>query len=1704
VKPPRAPRLEERRTADFSAELQERARAWLPAWSLADEEHDFGRALLEIAARFSSEVAQRLDIAGEKMRRGFLDWLAERGEAARPARVPVVFKLTDAARAGVLALAPVRMQAAAGETPVVFETEKDVRIVPGQLAVVVGVDADADAFYLPPPGLSDLNPLEPLPAQWQVKSFAAAGAVSFQLDPEAGLLPDSIIEAGDQQYRIVSSDKDLVTIDPPLTAALPKDTFVTKVTTFSPFDQKTRNQQQHALYLGDSDLLNIETAATIAIVGASTLGEGFIWQYWGKLGDKDEVGWQELKPAKKQNQPGALVLEKPKGAVEQREIAGKKGRWIRAFTKTIVPATTPQFTTDEFSIRVNAASCDAKLTCADNAALPSPAAEGMANTTPLVLDNVFFPLGKEPRQFDAFYLGSKEAFSKSDANVQVCFEVADPTFSALATLHDGVFADVVLAGVAKDRALHLLQFESGSAAIKKFREREPLQPPLPGFQGKPAQENVVALDPQPAWRLPLWTEADGFAVAVSAGDAVWVWHEVADRDLSGWMSFGSLPPAQGIGPNPIDGLVFFGGATPKLVALRGGRLFKRDRPDGSDWVPVNTPAAINFKSIVPVLVDNGLHQLIPSEAAGLLGISDANKLFRISTAGVCTQLLAATNFNTAVAPAGFEEAGNLTVAAVENVVPPRLVANHTIAGMKTVPLDNNTMVVGALDLRKVGTTVHVLAAVSDEADGRLLTWAPYATGAASAKLQSSVTPSGGRVGGAVTALARHVVIPGSQADILINDFDPTKRVVASAVVSPGVVLPDSVPPLAVNDLIVKARDAMVPAAPVSSFITDTGVTKTGEVFYPIASAFPATAQEQVFAYPLGATLSGSIAGNQLTLNIGDKETETGMWLRIGGDFFTVGAIDTTVDPWVATISSATGGPLPTTATYIRPIVTGGRTSPFMRLNFVTNGNWDGSVLTRVPIVFPDKTPTEQPAKVFKFALGTFPVIVVLGNDFQEPLGFFDFVIDLAVAEWRRQSGDTATNPELSWEYSDGKAWSKLHVTLDSTLNLKNTGAVEFVVPSDIAASDWAGKTNFWIRARLIGGDYGKEKVIVNTQNVNNGTEQTITRITDGIRAPTVLKLHISYAICKSVQPTFVLAEDSGTVRDQSDANRTPGAIVEAFVPLALTLGRLGKSVDSKKSDQPAERCFPVDDIETKSPEPRAQDDCPECDCQTLHLRKAEAAEIVKKTTDARITGRELYIGLNATLSEAPVNVLLLVNEQPHTKYAPMSIEALTADRFVPIVADDATRALGESGILSMTFAVQPTRSELFGKNDLTWLRLIPKQADENWLPTLRGAYLNAAWASATETLTRELLGSSDGAPNLTVTLARPPVLRNTLELRVREPLGDEERNELLKQDPKSVLSSVKGLPGDWVLWKQVVDPDDEPDTARVYAFDETSGEIRFGDSQHGRIPPVGRNSIVAFTYARTEPDPTGGDRVPGNTIAPRTALNLVSPVETVESVTAADQAAGGAPPESDERVLRYGYARIRHRDRAVTAEDLEDLALESSPDIVQARAFVRRGYIRLVVVMQGKDPVPTAAQVRELRRLLLAAAPVSLSAPGALRIEGPRIRRLRVELELLVDTLDRAGEVSAAVKQKLLDFFDTGTGGIDKDGWQLGDRPSEEDIALAISDSPYLEAIRDVKLHEITADGIELPALEGGSPREIVMLADDPIRIQFETAEVMA
>lgn len=1694
-----APRLERRRAKDFERELVARARAWIPNWSLDEDPRDFGRALLRIAALFESEVAERLDKVGDKMRRGFLDWLAISREAARPARLPVALKLTDSAAEPVLADARAQLQADAEGAAVMLETEAPVLLLPGSLARVIAADAGDDKFFEAPPGFTSLDPVEPLPAEWRVKSFAAGGQDKLQLDSELGLDEGLIVAIEGAQYELRKVDKDIVTVDPKLPAGVAPDTLVSKVTTFAPFEAGARNLQKHALYIGHPDALNLEAAATIEVFGASGIG-GEQWSFWGKPPEGGDPDWQALTPGPQK--AGAVVLEKPAGSVEPRDVGTVKGmRWLRAMKVT----SAAPFVTEEVTLRINAKD-GGPCPKAGDAPCPDVKAEAMANATPLTMTSAFFPLGRQPKQFDAFYLGCEEAFSKAGAKVCLNLEIANATFKVLAA-----YKDNVLAGVGRDRSLHVYSLDPFSGAITPFEKTEALQP------------SGVALDPSPAWRPPVWTTASGFAVAVAAGAGAYVWQaDVANENNSKWESFDAVPdpstPIPNVAVPPIDGLAYVAEGlkaidAPVLVALRGREISCRKADKSDAWTRLSTTSAgadIGFLSIasvrgagLPAVVapadatDKVAENANPVRLVGVGGTLAADrsiaqpKLYAVGANGDCTEIGSNTDLDGSVPPVasfavvavGPPAEWRLVAAGAElQAAAPLGVGVHEV-GIKTIPgtaganATISTTAVPAqypfagqvlgLDFSPDGTRVVASLDTNDVVAIDI---------AGGSSIVNPIAPSLLEVGGAPTIAGSRIVVPGTKSDAAEAVWDPSLRLTGGPL-STGIVVPSNIT-LNVNESIVVADQV--------ARITNVGFPRDNEAFYPVTPTLPlAAAGSPVFlvesAPPFGGqvssstTTSGGVTTTTLTLvlDAADGPARDGQ-IFVEDKVYAAKAISST-DVELQPAAVVTGGLVP--YAWVREI--GGRAVMFTSRSLLAP--WDKPTVEDAAFRF-TSAGVSAPGRGKIFGVpGAQPATIVL-----EPLAFApgltSYVADASIGAWRRRLGDTASNPELSWEYWNGTGWSSLPGVRDDTFNFKSTGTVTFSVPATLVQGDWAGKKNHWIRARLVGGDYGQEQITVITEDVGTGSQkkqkQTIEKSTEGVRPPSIVSLHICYGLYDPVMPKHVLAEDSGTVRDQSDANRTPRAVVEAFVPLSWTLGRLERAV---------------------RPPTKAEGICPPPPCGCGDTDPGAQAGAAAPDSTVPATGRFLFLGFSRALSGSSVNVLLTVaSERDFDAIAPANTASVVEGRFQAVTTSDTTRAMGETGLLTLSFPQGTTATSLFGESR-HWLRVRPRGTTADWSPVLGGAYLNAVWASARETLTRELLGSSEGAPDLVVKVARPPVLRDTLELRVREPLGDEERVAL----EQAGLVLTEGDPAQhWVLWTKVADPLDHGPTDRVYALDELTGEIRFGNGRRGAIPPVGRDSIVAFTYARTETLP-GATTVPANAIRARASLNVVSPVDSVEAAYAVLDAGGGAPSEPDERVLHYGSARLRHRDRAVTLRDFEDIALQGSPELAQARAFPRGAGVRLVVVARGRRPMPGRSAMRELRARLLAAAPASLD-PEAFTVVGPRLRHARVVLTLRILDLALAGPVEKALRGRLERYFDTAEGGGSGQGLALGAMPIVEDIARAIAEHPALEGIASIEVLERGDKERDqsLPARIAGD--ELFVLDADGVRFEFQVAGAAA
>lgn len=1683
----REPRLETRRSSDLSAELFARARAWLPTWQPPDPASDFAGALFAIAARFESEVAQRLDKVPEKMYRGFLQWLGVRGLAAQAAQIPLVFGLAPGTNAEpVLAQAPIQAQATppqapAGSSPepITFETEHDLMIVPGSLAALIGADPANDAFYQAPAGFSALQPPAPGPDSWNVVTIAPAGSAQIQLSPPLGLdsLPTLLDPATNTLYIVSAAQGGLVTVDPPVVQTLQQGAPLSLQNSFTPFSSPRRNLQEHAVYIGSDSLLNLPTNATIGINGISD--SGISWFYWGKKGSGTTIGWQTLTPV---SGASILTLSKTAGSVEESNIGGNSSRWLKG---TVPAGSASPLSAPRISLIINPAGCGQTPACPSFSPPTTPVAiEAMANTTPLVLNVPFYPLGREPRLFDAFYIGCPEAFSKSNASVSICFQALDGTagsFSA-AQATSGAVKTPVLFGIGSDGFLHRMR--PGTDPVTPVVAKTAVRPPF-DQSGRSSMNSAPASLSSPQLRLSICPRKNDSLVGAVAGNDVWVWSEDPDPDKNGKWYFLGTPSKDAIKPlasslQPAM-ILMQDGAAIHAVALINGGLYETSLATGwesagvAQWSKVTAPGAFTWSAIAPVF-DQGAPYLPAPFANGWIAVANDGTAFLLQGVNGSTLLKPLPELSTASSPLAVRPAGQ-----------PMLLISPTPAGTAvdawTVAYDTATIpppptvVTAAVLGNSFDWTVSsqdgpgaVFATKDSAGNPALAVWYPQATRVADPNT-AYLSPSAAVLAGAPAVIPGSVVAPGTDAGILSIPFNPDGLASTSifSINLATALVTDNAPDFPKkDDIIVVGSGGKRKAHLLDQDANNVGGNRywlklrgsegnaritAAEVYRPTSKAvFQGTvdpaAPDQI---PIDAADTSHTSAGPLMVTLNGRLSVHTITMR-DANFITVKpkirlSKSTQVDYQYLTEVNIT-------PSRSLPLITQNLAVDFDSAVKSTGANFQGGQPAPNPLLFLD--PNASPATyVLHEPWTSSPTQAMTAGGMAFSLiknGIFGSFVVLG--------GSVAANPALSWEYFDGSAWSKIPRVNDATSNLLTTGTVSFCVPTGLQQTDVAGKKDYWIRARLVGGDYGQETVTVTTVPGPGGSStQTFTRSQNGIDPPLIGAVNLTYSMCCATNPDFVLTSDSGTLIDQTSVNNSASAQIQLFLPLSTSI-------------------------------------------------QAAASDIL--AADAS-SGPAIFLGFDGPVQGGPINILFLVKNQDLGGAYPLRVDVLRETGFVPITPEDGTRGLGESGILSVYLPDLPPITTLFGSS-LRWLRLRPSKLlpdATSWTPVIYNAYVNAVYASASETQTMEHLGSSDGSPSQQVTVARPPVLEGSLEIRVLEPLDDDEvaalraidsNNVLTTLDdpsqPSSVTTPPPGTPApSWVLWTEVEVIEEATKTQRAYTLDNDSGQITFGDGNHGMIPPIGQNSIVAVVYKR------GGGSA-ANSVTSWTSINLISPLQGISQVVAPDDAAGGSDPETPDEILRLAPALESMRDRALTLRDFEVLAVQSSRDIAQARALSSGAGIRLVVAARGSSPTPTQAQWRAVLTYLTARCSPSLAAPNVITQVPPRLVQVQVTLSLDIEDVSLSGGVDLAATSAILALFDPATGGFDAQGWPLGVLPTETDIAGALADVPNLLAIEALTLG-LTVAGV---TVQTARPEDLPVVDAGNIQIEFQvtTVEVSA
>lgn len=194
------------------------------------------------------------------------------------------------------------------------------------------------------------------------------------------------------------------------------------------------------------------------------------------------------------------------------------------------------------------------------------------------------------------------------------------------------------------------------------------------------------------------------------------------------------------------------------------------------------------------------------------------------------------------------------------------------------------------------------------------------------------------------------------------------------------------------------------------------------------------------------------------------------------------------------------------------------------------------------------------------------------------------------------------------------------------------------------------------------------------------------------------------------------------------------------------------------------------------------------------------------------------------------------------------------------------------------------------------------------------------WATHATIVREEVLGMSIGEPNQIFKLQHFPVLT----LRADETVEVEER----------VGAEIGYRP-----WKRVENFADSDRFDRHFVLDEATGEVQFGPAvrqsdgtirQYGRVPESGRRvRLNRYRY---------GGGTSGNVPAEKIEL-LRSAVPYIDRVINFSRAEGGRDQETLEEVKLRAQRELRAQQRAVTAEDFENLTIKSSREVARVKCY---------------------------------------------------------------------------------------------------------------------------------------------------------------------
>ena len=370
------------------------------------------------------------------------------------------------------------------------------------------------------------------------------------------------------------------------------------------------------------------------------------------------------------------------------------------------------------------------------------------------------------------------------------------------------------------------------------------------------------------------------------------------------------------------------------------------------------------------------------------------------------------------------------------------------------------------------------------------------------------------------------------------------------------------------------------------------------------------------------------------------------------------------------------------------------------------------------------------------------------------------------------------------------------------------------------------------------------------------------------------------------------------------------------------------------------------------------------------------------------------------------------------------------------------------------------KSRITAGKELYWLRVRWQEGNFRVSPRLRRILTNTMWAVQAKTFKKEILGSSNADPNQVFVANNSPILR---------------RQRLQVQEGQ--------IESDWVKWLEVPDFYSSGKSDRHYVLDRQTGEIQFGYGIAGMIPPRGRNNI-RLSFYRT------GSGKQGN-VGSQTVSQLKTTIPYIDKVNNLEAAAGGAPQEDLERFKERAPKKLRHQDRAVTIDDITDLAYEASTDVARAKTISsdmmmkfdpldpsfwdlpklteeqkdqlkNAGQVKLIILPNSRDrqPVPSLALLEQVETYILERCQPTMD----LIVTPPKWQKVAIETTIVPKSLENGDRLKDEVRRALEKFLHPLNGGKRQEGWEFGRYPQKSDFYSIIQSIPGVDWVKSLDI----------------------------------------